>query len=148
MHTPLVNPIIDLKRPSEKIQNGEYIAIKCHYNPGDNDSGSYEINLPYYGGVSPEEWLVWNDKLLKTFDGRSTSTGTQRYTVTVHLLTGDAKPLDISIHTVDNFNKVPAEMTKHAFPAYAFCKQRSMNVGTSLNQVAWNYVVSSVGLEI
>ena len=53
MQTPLVSPIIDLERPK-----GEYIAIECHNTPGDNDSRYYEINLPYYGGGSPEEWLV------------------------------------------------------------------------------------------
>ena len=37
------------------LKKGEYIAIKCHNKPGDNDSGSYEINLPYYGGGSPEK---------------------------------------------------------------------------------------------
>ena len=63
----LVNPIIDLERTLEKVlKKGEYIATKYHINPGDNDSGSYEINLPYYGGGLPEEWLVWKDKLLKT----------------------------------------------------------------------------------
>ena len=56
MQSPLVNPIIDLERPLEKVlKKGEYIAIKCHNTPGDNDSGYYEINLPYYGGGSPEE---------------------------------------------------------------------------------------------
>ena len=63
MQTPLVNPIIDLERLFEKIpKKGEYIVIKCYNTPGDNDSGCYEINLPYYGGGSPEEWLVWKDK--------------------------------------------------------------------------------------
>ena len=47
MQSPLVNPIINLERPLEKVlKKGEYIAIKCHNAPGDNDSGSYEINLP------------------------------------------------------------------------------------------------------
>ena len=32
--------------------------------------------------------------------------------------------LDIGIRTIDNFNKVLAEMTKHAFPAYAFREQK------------------------
>ena len=32
--------------------------------------------------------------------------------------------LDIGICTIDNFNKVLAEMTKHAFPAYAFHEQK------------------------
>ena len=31
--------------------------------------------------------------------------------------------LKIGIHTVDNFNKVLAEMTNYAFLAYAFCEQ-------------------------
>ena len=62
MQSPLVNPIIDLERPREKdLKKGEYIAIKCHNTPDDNDSGSYETNLPYYGGGSLEEWLVWKD---------------------------------------------------------------------------------------
>ena len=52
------------------------------------------------------------------------------YTFTERLFTGDAKTtfnqaiLDIGIHTVDNFNKVLIEMTKHAFPAYASCEQK------------------------
>ena len=34
------------QRLNEKIlKNREYIVIKCHNTPGDNDSGSYEINL-------------------------------------------------------------------------------------------------------
>ena len=43
---------------------------------------------------------------------------------------GDAKAnfkqaaLNIGILTVDNFNKVLLVMTKHAFPAYAFCEQK------------------------
>ena len=32
--------------------------------------------------------------------------------------------LDIGTHTVDNFNKVLTEMTKHAFPAYAFGEKK------------------------
>ena len=49
MQTLLVNPIINLERPLEKVlKKGEYIAIKCHITLGDNDSGSYIINLPYY----------------------------------------------------------------------------------------------------
>ena len=85
MQTPLVNLIIDLERPLEKR------AIKCHNTPADNDSGSYEITLSYYGGGSPEEWRVWNDKLLKALDDQSISTGPLRYTFIERLLTSDAK---------------------------------------------------------
>ena len=117
-------PNINLERPLEKVlKKEEYIAIKCHNTPGDDDSGSYEIKLPYYVGGTPEEWLVWKDKLLKALDGQSISTGPLRYTFTERLLAGDAKAtftqaaLGIGIRIIDNFN---IEMTKHAFPAYAF----------------------------
>ena len=47
VQTPLVNPIIDLESPPEKVlKKGEYIMIKYDNTPGDNDSRSYEINLP------------------------------------------------------------------------------------------------------
>ena len=131
MTTLVVNPIIDLERPLKKVlRKGEYITITFHNTPGYNDSGSYEINLPYYGGATPEEWLVWKDKLLKALDGQSISTGPLPYKFTEHLLTGDAKAtfnqaaLGIGICTIDNFNKVLAKMTKHAFPAYAFREQK------------------------
>ena len=78
-----MNSVINLKRPLEKIlEKGEYIVIKCHNTPGDNDSGSYEVNLPNYGGGTPEEWLVWKDKLLKVLDSQSISTGPLRYMFT------------------------------------------------------------------
>ena len=58
IQSPLVNPIIDLERKLEKVlKKGEYKAIKCHNTPAINNSGSYEIDLPYYGGGSPEELL-------------------------------------------------------------------------------------------
>ena len=41
MQSALVNAIIDLERPLEKVLKiGEYLAIKYHNTPGDNDSGS------------------------------------------------------------------------------------------------------------
>ena len=129
MQTPLVNPIIDLERPLEKVlKKGAFIAIKCHNTPGNNESGSHEINLSYNGGGTLEEWLVWKDKLIKTLDGQSIRTGPFRYTCTEWLLRGNAKftfnqdALDIGIHTVDHFNKVLLEIAKHAFPTYAFQK--------------------------
>ena len=47
MQSPLVNPIIDLERPLETVlKKGEYIAIKYHNTPGDNDSGSMRSTSP------------------------------------------------------------------------------------------------------
>ena len=79
INTPLINPTIDLNWPLEKVlKKGKYIAIKCYNTPGDNESGCYDINLPYYGGGPPEEWLVWKDKLLITLDCQSINTGLLR----------------------------------------------------------------------
>ena len=66
----------------------------------------------------------------KALHGQSISTGRQRYLFTKHLLTSDAKAtfnkkaLDIGIHKFDNFKKELLEMTKYAFPAYAFREQK------------------------
>ena len=73
------------------LKTGEYIAIKCHNTLGDTDAGFYEINLPYHGGGSPEEWLVWKDKLLKALDSQCISTGALMYTFTESLLIEDAR---------------------------------------------------------
>ena len=54
--------------------------------------------------------------------------GPQRCLFTERLFIGDAKAtlnqaaLDIGIHLVEYFNKVLVEMTKHAFPAFIYCK--------------------------
>ena len=75
-------------------------------------------------------WLFWKDKSLNALDGQSISTDPLWYTFAERLLTGDAKAtfnqaaMDIGILTVDNFNKVLLEMTKHAFPAFAFREQK------------------------
>ena len=129
IQTTLVNHIITLEMPLDKIlKKGEYVAIKFHNTPGDNNSGSYKINLSYYEGRTPEEWLVWKDQLLKALDGQGISTGPFRYMLIKRLLIGDAKAtfnqtaLDIGKCAVDNFNKVLLEMTKHALPLYAFHK--------------------------
>ena len=63
MQYPLVNPIINLESSFEKVfKKGEYIAIKCHNTSDDTHYKFYEINLPYYGGGTPEEWIVCKNK--------------------------------------------------------------------------------------
>ena len=121
-----MNPTINLERLLKKTpKKGEYIATKYYNTPGDNESGSYEINLYYYRGGSPEMWLVWKDKLLKALYGQSISTRPQRYTFTKRLWTSDTKVtlhqviLDKGIPTVGNF-----EITKDTSPMYAFYKQK------------------------
>ena len=49
--------------------------------------------IPCYGGESPEEWLIWKDKLLKALvlDGQGISKEPERHILTVCLLTDDTK---------------------------------------------------------
>ena len=55
----LMNPIINLGQMLEEIlSKHKCTSIKDHNIPGDNDSGSYENNLSYYGKELPEEQLV------------------------------------------------------------------------------------------
>ena len=65
--------------------------IKCHNTSGDTNSVSYKINLPYYGGGLPKEWLFWKDKRIKAKKDQNIDKGSQRYTFTERLLLGDAK---------------------------------------------------------
>ena len=59
LRTPLVILIINPERTLEKIlRKVEFIATKCHSTHSGNDSGSYEINVSYYGERLPEYKLL------------------------------------------------------------------------------------------
>ena len=68
--------------------------------------------------------------LLKALDSQHIGTGLQKYTFNKSPLTGDMKAtfnqatLNIGKHTVDDFNKVLMNMTKHTFLTYTFCRQK------------------------
>ena len=72
-------------------------------------------------------------------DGQTVNTRPLQYMFTERLLTGDARAifdqaaLVTGIHTIDNFNKVLAKLTKHAFPAYAFANRKGSYLGIYLN---------------
>ena len=71
-----VNSIINLDRPPEKILKWKvYIEFKWNNTPNNNDSGSYEINLTYYGEGSPEEWVVYKFILIQAHNGQSNMIG-------------------------------------------------------------------------
>ena len=88
----LVNSFIYLEKWLQKgLKKSEYIEIKFHNTPDNDDSRSYEIILLYYGGRSSKQWLIWKDKLFKALDRQGVSTGFQRYMFAERLLTGDTK---------------------------------------------------------
>ena len=89
------------------------------------------IKLAYCGGGTPEEWLLWKDKLLQALRGQGISTGLNQYNFTRKLLKDDAKAtlnqaaLDIDVCDVDNYRKILLEMNKYSFSSHASCKQQS-----------------------
>ena len=66
--------------------------------------------------MKKDQWLIWEDKLLKYLDGQSISNLPQMHIFTERLLIGDVKAtfnqaaLDTGIRTFDNINKVLLEM--------------------------------------
>ena len=61
--TRLLKPDIGLKRPEKKDEGKHDKKIKCHTNPGDADSNTYEITMAYFKDGTPEEWLLFKKKL-------------------------------------------------------------------------------------
>ena len=58
----LIKPPIGLERPKQ--ESGKYSEkIKCRTNPADASSTTYEIPMEYFKEGTPEEWLIFQDKL-------------------------------------------------------------------------------------
>ena len=109
------------------LKKGEYIEIKCHNTLWHRILWNWPLLLWRRITIrvarlerQPFQGLRWPKHQYSSFTER----------VYWCLLTSDTKvtfnqaALDIGIYKVNNFNKVLAEMTKHAFPAYASCKQK------------------------
>ena len=53
-------PPIPLEKPfDKKLAIGKYLNIKCHTNPTDKDSTTYNFPLPIFKKGSVEEYLIW-----------------------------------------------------------------------------------------
>ena len=127
----LIVPAIPLGRPEKKIlTKGQYVEYKCFSSPGDTDSPAYNIQIPYFGTGTPEEWLMFLDNLDKALVGQHITDGPRRYEFTERLLKGDAlatfrlKTLEVGTRTVDHFDEVMARLTEHIFPVHAYREQK------------------------
>ena len=62
----LVFPAISLDRPEPKqLATGQYLTLKCQNTPSDPDSTTYNLQIPYFGSGTAEEWLNFTDNLNK-----------------------------------------------------------------------------------
>ena len=87
---PLIIPAISLDRPEPKqLATGQYLTLKCQNTPGDADSTTYNLQIPYFGSGTAEEWLIFVDNLNKGIIGQNITGGPKRYELAEKLLIGE-----------------------------------------------------------
>ena len=121
---------IDLARPSEKINDGnyEFEKIKCRTNPSDPDSTTYEVPLEYFATGTPEEWLLWKAKMFRCLAGQNATNGPTRFTFARRLLKGQAltvfeNEIGTGAETVASFKESLKAVTTDIFPKKALVTQ-------------------------
>ena len=127
----LLNPIIPLERPPDReLKKGDYVNLKCHLVPGDPNSNTYEIHVPYFGTGTPEEWLIFVDRLWKGITGQNITSGPARFQQAERSLKGEClatfklKSTRFAQRTVPNFEVILNQMTSHIFPVNAYREQK------------------------
>ena len=86
----LIKPPIGLERPKQ--ESGKYSEnIKCRTNPEDASSTTYDIPMEYFKEGTPEEWLIFQDKLGRCITGQNATSGAVKFALTRRLLDGQAK---------------------------------------------------------
>ncbi len=121
---------IDLARPSEKINDGnyEFEKIKCRTNPSDPDSTTYEVPLEYFSTGTPEEWLLWKAKMMRCLAGQNATNGPARFIFARRLLKGQAltvfeNEIGTGAETVASFKESLKAVTTDIFPKKALVTQ-------------------------
>ena len=129
--TTLIKPAITLARPEiERLKTGQYLTLKCQNTPGDANSTKYDLSIPYFGTGTPEEWLMFQDNLLKGIAGQNITEAEGKYKLIESLLIGDAltvfntKSVERGRRTDNNFSKVLMDLTTYIFPKHAYREQR------------------------
>ena len=88
---PRIVPPIPLQKPEAKaLEKGEYHTYKLRSNPGDNDSPTYELSVPYFSTGTCEEYLKFRTNFDKVCTGQNITTGPGKFTLARRLLEGDA----------------------------------------------------------
>ena len=124
-------PIVPLQRPEKKdLTKGDYVTLKCKTRPGDRDSATYDLPIPYFKSGTPEEFLKWKRNVEKAISGQGATDGPSKYTLTRRLLDGNAltafnlKAEEFQTETNPNFLEVIEDLTRHVFPIKALQTQK------------------------
>lgn len=124
-------PPIPLERPEKvELQKGEYLSLKLQSTPGDANSQTYELSIPYYGSGTPEQWLKFKRDLNRVLVGQNITTGPPKFAMARRLLEGDAlskfneRAQANGAETSANFTATLQEVTTHVFPKKALALQK------------------------
>ena len=86
----IIKPPIGLERPKQ--ESSKYAKkIKCRTNPADASSTTYNIPMEYFKEGTPEEWLIFQDRLDRCITGQNATSGAAKFALTRRLLDGHAK---------------------------------------------------------
>ena len=128
----LITPAITLDRPEPKqLSTGQYLTLKCQNQPGQADSTTYNLSIPYFGQGSAEEWLMFLDNLNKGIVGQNITDGPGRYALAEKLLIGEmltafrTQTNARGNRTIVNFNIVMQDLASYVFKANDYRDQKS-----------------------
>ena len=130
--TPVVIPAISLDRPEPKqLSTGQFLTLKCQNTPGDPDSTTYNLQIPYFGSGTAEEWLNFVDNLKKGIIGQHIQGGPKRYDLAEKLLIGEMRT---AFHTqkdargdktINNFKLVLKDLASYVFKSTDYRDQKT-----------------------
>jgi len=124
-------PIVPLQRPEKKdLTEGNYVTLKRKTRPGDRDSATFHLPIPYFKSGTPKEFLKWKRNVEKVISGQGATDGPSKYTLTRRLLDGNAltafnlKAEEFETETNPNLLEVIEDLTRHVFPIKALQTQK------------------------
>ena len=125
----LIKPPIGLERPKDKA--GKYAEkIKCRTNPADATSTTYNIPMGYFKEGTPEEWLIFMDRLGRCITRQNTTSGAAKFALTRRLLDGAVKTAFENAaqlqgaHTNSSFQACLMAVTEDVSPPKALLNQK------------------------
>ena len=89
--TCLVTPAIGLARLDKYSKAGKFDEkIKYRTNPSDDSSTTYEIRMAYFKEGSPEDWLLYKNRLARCLDRQGATGGPVKFALARRMLMGRA----------------------------------------------------------
>ena len=84
-------PAIGLERPEDSADTGKFDEkIKCQTNPTNASSTTYKIGMAYFKDKTPEEWLLYKNRLNRCLEGQGATAGPRKFSLARRLLMGSA----------------------------------------------------------